>query len=108
MWPNNCDSASDSTRLEQLSVTNGPFGAGPNVWSARATSSLPVPDSPEISTVALYGLSCDTDFRTLRTCAERTTMPPSRSALCTSWVSGTISLALAPSPLVAGGGLASN
>ena len=35
----------------QLSATNGPCGAGPLSCRTRATSSLPVPDSPAIMTV---------------------------------------------------------
>jgi hypothetical protein len=34
-----------------LMATNGPPRRRPYSWSARATSSLPVPDSPEIITV---------------------------------------------------------
>ena len=36
----------------QLSVTNGPSRRGLVLWMARATSSLPDPLSPRISTVA--------------------------------------------------------
>jgi len=37
----------------QLTATNGPRARGPASWMARATSSLPVPVSPSISTVAV-------------------------------------------------------
>ncbi len=36
----------------QLIATNGALARGDSWWSARATSSLPVPLSPAISTVA--------------------------------------------------------
>ncbi len=36
-----------------LMATNGPFARGLCLCSARATSSLPAPDSPVISTVTL-------------------------------------------------------
>jgi len=38
----------------QSMVTNGPEPLGPLKWSARATTSLPVPLSPAISTVLLF------------------------------------------------------
>ena len=62
--------------MEQLKVTKGPLGTGPKVCSARATSSLPVPDSPWINTDALYGPNRCTVFNTRRMFAERTTIPP--------------------------------
>lgn len=36
-----------------FSATNGPPARMPWLWSARATSSFPVPDSPVINTVTL-------------------------------------------------------
>ena len=39
----------------QLTATNGPDDTGPLMWIARATTSLPVPDSPCTSTVAVLG-----------------------------------------------------
>ena len=55
-WPNSSDSSSDSDSAVQLTGHEG--AAAPAVeweWMARATSSLPVPDSPTTSTVALVG-----------------------------------------------------
>ena len=45
-WPNSSDSSSDSVSAVQLTGTNGACARGEWVWIARATSSLPVPDSP--------------------------------------------------------------
>ncbi len=39
----------------QLTARNISSGAGPKTCSARATSSLPVPDSPVMSTVVQVG-----------------------------------------------------
>ena len=39
----------------QFTATNGPSARGEFWWSALATSSLPVPDSPTISTVDRVG-----------------------------------------------------
>jgi len=36
----------------QFSGKNGPFDLSLFAWMARATSSLPVPDSPKINTLA--------------------------------------------------------
>ena len=52
-WPNSSDSSSDSVSAVQLTGTNGAPARGECVWMARATSSLPVPDSPSTSTVAV-------------------------------------------------------
>ena len=55
-WPNSSDSSRSFGIAAVLSATNGPAARGLCRCSARATSSLPVPDSPVISTVAL---DCD-------------------------------------------------
>jgi hypothetical protein len=44
----------------QLIGTNGCCTRGDNWWTVCATSSLPVPDSPEISTEADVGAACST------------------------------------------------
>ena len=51
LWPNSSDSISSSGIAPQLTATNGAFAREPSVCSARATSSLPVPLSPVISTL---------------------------------------------------------
>ena len=43
-------------------ATNGLFFRGLLWWMARATSSLPVPDSPVMSTEALVGAACSTTW----------------------------------------------
>ena len=52
-WPNSSDSNSGSGSAAQLTLTNGIAARGELWWMARATSSLPVPDSPRSSAVAL-------------------------------------------------------
>ena len=54
-WPKSSLSSSDSGRAAQLTATNGRLRRGDASCTARATSSLPVPVSPKISTV-LIGL----------------------------------------------------
>ena len=51
-WPNNSDSMRVSTRAEQLKATKGPWARGLFWWMAWAKRSLPVPDSPSMTTVA--------------------------------------------------------
>ena len=53
--PNSSDSNSSSGIAEQFTATNGIARRGLASWSARATSSLPVPFSPESSTRAAEG-----------------------------------------------------
>ena len=45
-WPNSSDSSSVSVSAPQFTLTNGPSARFERAWMARATSSLPVPDSP--------------------------------------------------------------
>ena len=51
-WPNSSLSSSASGMAAQLSATKGPSLRRLRAWSARATTSLPVPLSPVMSTVA--------------------------------------------------------
>src|SRR5471032_1356690 len=55
-WPNNSDSSKSLGMAAVLSAMNGCAARGLCLCSARATSSLPVPDSPVISTVTF---DCD-------------------------------------------------
>jgi len=55
MWPNNSDSIKVSGRAEQLMATNGRRLRPDSSWTARAASSLPVPVSPVMSTLARVG-----------------------------------------------------
>ena len=50
-WPNSSDSTSASGIAATLTATNGCPRRSLRAWIARATSSLPVPLSPVISTV---------------------------------------------------------
>ena len=59
-WPNSSASRIDSGIAAQLTATNGPFARALFSWSARASSSLPVPLSPSSSTVASLGAACMT------------------------------------------------
>jgi hypothetical protein len=49
--PNSSLSISSAGMAAVLTATNGPSRRPPSWWIASATSSLPVPDSPRISTV---------------------------------------------------------
>ena len=50
-WPNSSDSISSRGIAAMLMATKGPRARLPKLCSARATSSLPVPLSPVITTV---------------------------------------------------------
>jgi hypothetical protein len=50
-WPNSSLSSSSAGMAPQLIGTNGRAWRGEQSWMARATTSLPVPDSPSISTL---------------------------------------------------------
>jgi hypothetical protein len=49
-WPNNSDSSTLSASAAQLTAMNGSSCRGDQSCSARANSSLPVPDSPRSNT----------------------------------------------------------
>ena len=55
MWPNSSLSISSSGIAAQFSSTNGACRRRLSAWMLRATSSLPVPFSPKISTRPLVG-----------------------------------------------------
>jgi hypothetical protein len=55
MWPNSSLSMSSDGIAAQLTSTNASSCRGEASWSPRATSSLPVPFSPVISTRAAVG-----------------------------------------------------
>ena len=52
-WPNSSDSSSVSGIAAQFTLTSGMSRCALRAWIARATSSLPVPVSPVMSTVLL-------------------------------------------------------
>jgi hypothetical protein len=51
LWPKSSLSRRASGIAPQFTATKGPSRRGPRRWSARATSSLPVPLSPSMRTV---------------------------------------------------------
>jgi hypothetical protein len=74
-WPKSSDSSSASGMAAQEMVTKGPAARRLPAWRARATSSLPVPDSPSTSTVASVAATLRTCSRTRRIGSESPTMP---------------------------------
>ncbi len=54
-WPKSSDSRSVSDRAAQFTLMNGLSARGDSSCSAWAMSSLPVPDSPRMRTVARVG-----------------------------------------------------
>ena len=52
LWPKSSLSMSSVGMAPQLTATNGPSRRAPLSWIMRATSSLPVPDSPQMCTGA--------------------------------------------------------
>ena len=63
-WPNSSDSSSVSGRAPQLRATKGRSRRSELKWIARATSSLPVPDSPVMRIVLLVGAIVSTRSNT--------------------------------------------
>ena len=57
-WPNSSDSSRFSGIAAQFSATNGPPARRERRWMKRASTSLPVPDSPLISTEASAPATC--------------------------------------------------
>ena len=77
-WPNSSASSSDSGMAPQLSATNRSRRRGLLWWMALATSSLPVPVSPVISTVLLEAATVSSRANSRRIGALRPTMPSKR------------------------------
>jgi hypothetical protein len=59
-WPNSSLSTSPAEIAPQLTLTKGRSRRLLWLWMARATSSLPVPVSPKISTVLSVAATCST------------------------------------------------
>ena len=57
-WPNSSLSSSSAGSAAQFTFTNGRSLRGERWWMARATSSLPTPLSPRISTVTSLSDTC--------------------------------------------------
>ena len=79
--PNNSDSSNSLGMAAVLRAINGLFALGLCLCRARATSSLPVPDSPVISTVRL----------------DRDNLPMARKTSCMAWAEPMISVSLTSS-----------
>src|SRR5262249_24721303 len=63
-WPNSSEAISEGWIAPQFTLTSGRDDRSESAWIARATSSLPVPVSPTISTVELVGATSATRFIT--------------------------------------------
>ena len=63
-WPNSSLSSRVSASAAQWSFTKGPLARGLRSWMAAAISSLPVPDSPVMSTLARDGATWATVLKT--------------------------------------------
>ena len=61
-WPNISLSMSSAGTAAQFICTKGRSRRGESAWMARATSSLPVPRSPEIMTRARVGATISTSW----------------------------------------------
>ncbi len=72
-WPNSSDSISSEGIAPQLTATKGLRARGLRMCMARATTSLPVPDSPVISTGRFVLATRPTSFM-ISTKAELTPM----------------------------------
>ena len=65
-WPKSSLSRRCSGNAAQLTATNERSARGPLVWMDSATSSLPVPVSPEISTDDVASATCAMSDRSCR------------------------------------------
>ena len=74
-WPNSSEPDSSSESVAPLSATNGPATRGLAQWTARATSSLPEPDSPSSSTGARSAAIRRTSRLSCCMAGDRPTMP---------------------------------
>src|SRR5580765_84036 len=74
--PNSSDSSSVSGMAAQFTLMNGLLWRAPRLWSARATSSLPVPVSPVIRTVLGASATCSIRLITSAIARLRPTISP--------------------------------
>ncbi len=65
-WPNSSLSSSSAGIAPQLTATKGRLRRGLASWIARATTSLPVPDSPRTSTLDSCAATCEIRRQTSR------------------------------------------
>ena len=80
-WPNSSLSSRSAGIAPQLIATNGLPARLERWWMARAATSLPVPDSPRISTVVSNGATWSSICVSLRTAGLRPVGPLSPSAV---------------------------
>ena len=78
-WPNSADSISSSGTAPQSNTMNGPSLRGLWRWISSASSSLPVPVSPSISTVASVAATSSSTRNSRRSFASRPTSEPKLS-----------------------------
>ena len=95
-WPNSSASSRLGASAEQSNATNGPSARGPTRWIVRASSSLPVPLSPTISTVASDAATRSIIASSCRISADSPITSPSPRARSTSPRSRRTSRASAP------------
>ncbi len=69
-WPKSSEAISDTGRAAQLTATRARRARRERRWMARATSSLPVPVSPVISTVVSVAATLSTSARVSRRASE--------------------------------------
>ena len=74
-WPKSSLAMSSLGMAPVWTGTKGPWLRRLRLWRARATSSLPVPDSPTMSTGATVGATRSMRAKTSRIRAEPPTMP---------------------------------
>ena len=87
-WPNSSDSISSSGIAAQFTSTKGPSLRRLRAWICRATSSLPVPFSPVISTQPLLGAATSICSMSRATWGELPTISWARRASArSSWFS---------------------
>ncbi|MNE12339.1 hypothetical protein D3C80_1051330 [compost metagenome] len=79
-WPNSSLSTTDSASAPALIATNGPSRRADRSCRARATTSLPLPVSPRISTSALVRASAATCWRRRAMPGDRPIRRPSRAS----------------------------
>ena len=80
-WPKSSDSSSSAGIAPQLIATNGPSARVLARWMLRATSSFPVPLSPQMRTFASEGATLRTSSVTRRIPADSPIMRRSAQAL---------------------------
>ncbi len=114
-WPNNSLSTSCSGNAALFTATSGVFAPGPSRCSSRATSSLPVPLSPTISTLlgigatraiasrsarigALSPMSDVSPSKRDRSVRSSFTSRPRDTAFSISWTTRSIGSALSTNP----------